>query len=144
VSAFKNTLPGVHPSGRLQSIPFRSRRNGRFPLWLPFAWTLSRIELATAKPAGPLSPAGPQEQRADQKPLPFLRVEETPAQTVGLPCQYPPFPAACPDMGEAQEVERRRLAFPASARMGRCIATKLNEPRLLGVKLQTKAGEPLV
>lgn len=96
MSAFKNTLPGVRPSGRLRSIPFRSRRNGGFPLWLPFAWTLSRIELATAKPAGPLSPAGPQEQRADQKPLPFLRVVETPGQTVGLPCQYPPFPAACP------------------------------------------------
>jgi hypothetical protein len=55
-----------------------------------------------------------------------------------------PVAAACPDMGEAQEVERRRLTFPASARMGRCIATKLDDPRLLGVKLQTLAGKPLM
>src|ERR1700730_15167099 len=51
----------------------------------------------------------------------------------------PPGPAI---MLEPQEVERLRLAEASSAAVRNCVPPKLDEPRLLGMKIQAKTSEP--
>ena len=47
-----------------------------------------------------------------------------------------PFPRRSTDVREPQKVERLRLAFAARRSVGRCIASKLNQARLVRVQFQ--------